>query len=62
MKDTQYTAEQQTGKLILIYHLGVRKFIRKADPMITKTHVLTIIAGRTGRDVPAGQETRRELP
>lgn len=37
--------------LTLIYHFRVRKLIRKAVPMITKMHVLTIRAGRTGRDV-----------
>lgn len=39
--------------LTLIYHFRVRKLIRKAVPMITKMHVLTIRAGRTGRDVSA---------
>lgn len=39
--------------MILIYHFRVRKLIRKAVPMITKMQVLTISAGRTGRDVSA---------
>lgn len=47
--------------LILNYHFRVRRLMRKAVPMITKTKVLPIRTGRTGWDVSARWERMRKL-